>query len=304
MKTLAGSCWIIACAIIGMGTAAAGVVINEVYFEPADSDLTEETEFVELLNVSSESVDLTGWRLADGIEFLFPNGTSLAGGGVLVVAKSPPAIKRTFGVDALGPWTGKLSNNGEEIELRDNNGGMIDRVDYRFGFPWPSATAGSGSSMELLNPALDNDLGSSWRSSTGVKAGARTFVPKASRQWLYRPGSSEASTPTGLWRATRFSVDGTWRRGQTPIGYSDGDDNTVLRDMMNRYSCVFLRHQFNIEKGTLPSLVTLRTYVDDGARFLDQRCECFPTSDAHIEPNVSYVCRAEQRSSLERTHPG
>ncbi len=66
---------------------------------------------------------------------------------------------------ALGPWTGKLSNGGERVTLRNAVGEQVDRVRYDVGFPWPTDANGEGSSMELLHPSLDNDLGGSWRPS-------------------------------------------------------------------------------------------------------------------------------------------
>lgn len=68
----------------------------------------------------------------------------------------------------LGPWTGKLRNSGEKVVLLDSTGVEIDEVTYDVGFPWPISAQGEGASMELLHPALDNNLGGSWRSSTGL----------------------------------------------------------------------------------------------------------------------------------------
>ena len=59
------------------GDAAASVVINELHVNPANE--TQLIEFVELYNPSTEAVDLSGWFFADGIDYTFPDGTSLAG---------------------------------------------------------------------------------------------------------------------------------------------------------------------------------------------------------------------------------
>jgi hypothetical protein len=66
---------------------------------------------------------------------------------------------------ADGQYTGKLSNSGETIMLRDANGAIVDTVSYQTSFPWPTAAGGAGPSMELIHPSLDNDLGGSWRSA-------------------------------------------------------------------------------------------------------------------------------------------
>ena len=51
------------------------------------------------------------------------------------------------------------------------------------------------------------------------------------------------------WRQLSFVEDGTWATGQTSIGYGDGDDNTILGDMRNSYSTVYLRKTFILPPG-------------------------------------------------------
>jgi hypothetical protein len=60
------------------------VVFNEVHYHPADRESL--FEWVEVHNQMAVSMDLTGWRLAGGISYLFPEGTVLQGGGQLVIA--------------------------------------------------------------------------------------------------------------------------------------------------------------------------------------------------------------------------
>lgn len=143
--------------------SARAIVINEINYNPPDN--TVRTEFIELYNESGGAVDLSGWRFNDGIEYVFPAGTSLAPGGYLVVASEPAVMQQVYGVEALGPWTGALSSDGERVRLINASGEVIDEVDYRPGFPWPVSANGNGASMELMDPSLDNDLGSSWRPS-------------------------------------------------------------------------------------------------------------------------------------------
>ncbi len=96
-------------------------------------------------------------------------------------------------VPAQGPWLGKLSNDGERVTLSNELGQTVDEVDYRVGFPWPISANGDGASMELLHPALDNDLGSSWRSSVAPTPGIQNSVhdtnpPPNLRQVNHSPG--------------------------------------------------------------------------------------------------------------------
>ncbi len=94
---------------------------------------------------------------------------------------------------------------------------------------------------------------------------AKNYLQAADSSWRYRRGTSEPSNPLHEWRKLGFNEDASWFTGQTPIGYGDGDDNTVLSDMPGSYSTVYLRHGFNINAGSIPARLTLRVYVDDGA---------------------------------------
>lgn len=67
------------------GQAVARVVISEVHYHPAPVgtvfpgfDDRENTEFVEVLNLESSAVDVSGWCPDRGVDFCFPSGTVLA----------------------------------------------------------------------------------------------------------------------------------------------------------------------------------------------------------------------------------
>ena len=98
------------------------------------------------------------------------------------------------------------------------------------------------------------------------------FIPAQDTSWKYRKGTSEPSSPSWLWRTLDFQENEDWIQGQTPIGYGDGDDNTILTDMRGPninlsppYTSIYLRRKFIVERGKIPSRLILRTYIDDGA---------------------------------------
>ena len=95
------------------------VVFNEVFYNPVGRDT--ELEWVELHNQMAVDMDLAGWRIDGGIEYDFAEGTILPGGDYLVIAKNPDALALATGfADALGPFSGSLSNGGEELVLYNN----------------------------------------------------------------------------------------------------------------------------------------------------------------------------------------
>lgn len=139
------------------------VVINEIFYHGVD-DSPE--QWIELHNRSAAPVDLSGWRLSQGIDYVFGSGTQLAAGGFLVVAWDPAvfAVKHP-GVTALGPWSGSLRGKGEIIRLRDANDNVADEVHYHDRGRWPEWADGGGSSLELIDPNADNSRPESWAAS-------------------------------------------------------------------------------------------------------------------------------------------
>ncbi|MBK8000700.1 MAG: lamin tail domain-containing protein [Verrucomicrobia bacterium] len=152
------------------------IVINEIMFHPTTEQIAD--EWIELHNRGASAVNLAGWRLNRAVDFVFPN-VNLPAGGYLVVAASVPAFNALYpGVTAVvGGWTGRLSNSRDDIELEDATGNQIDLVSYAdegewatrtltgLGWEWNCLADGFGSSFELRQSALPNDVGQNWASS-------------------------------------------------------------------------------------------------------------------------------------------
>ncbi len=91
-----------------------------------------------------------------------------------------------------------------------------------------------------------------------VRPGEETKV--SGKNWRYFKGTS---APPLDWNQSGFDDSG-WPVGPGGIGYGDDDDATVLDDMRNKYTSVYLRKTFTIaDPSTLASLI-LRIDVDDG----------------------------------------
>src|SRR5690349_2788235 len=71
------------------------VVFNEVMYNPAGND--ESLEWIELHNQMAVDMDLSKWQLEGGINFTFPEGTIIAGGGYIVVAANKAALASATG---------------------------------------------------------------------------------------------------------------------------------------------------------------------------------------------------------------
>lgn len=158
--------------------ASTDVVINEMMYH-ALSDLDGD-DYLELTNVGSDPVDLTGWSFS-GITLTLPAGTSIAPGGFLVVAKDAAQFQSTYGFAPAAVYGGNLSNSGETVALRDATAATIDTVTYGTDDPWPTRADGTGPSMELIDSSLDNDDPLNWATATNA-AGRTPGAPNSVRR--------------------------------------------------------------------------------------------------------------------------
>lgn len=157
-----------AMSIATAATVAGGaVVINEIHYNPAGTD--DATEFIELFNTGTQSVDLAGWRFSEGVGYIFPTGSVLAGGAYLVVARDLAAFTAAYPLvrSVQGPFTsGKLDNGGERVTLADARETIVSTVRYADRAPWPQGPDGDGPSLELRHPALPLAYPQSWAASS------------------------------------------------------------------------------------------------------------------------------------------
>jgi len=142
------------------------IVINEIMYHPY-SNLNED-EYIELYNAQGESVSLDGWELSGGIEYRFPQSTTMAPDTYLVIARNRDRLIARYGLppeSVLGDYRGKLSNASDTITLNGVHGNVVDQVTYWDGGHWSSDADGYGSSLELTDPWQDNSNYQAWNPS-------------------------------------------------------------------------------------------------------------------------------------------
>jgi len=115
----------------------AGLVVNFGTIEYNPSSGNQDEEYIELTNPNNEDLDISGWVIDGGIDFVIPGGTViLANSSLYVVAKKAAFRNRASGPTAgqnhlvLGGFSGHLSSFGETVTLRDADGGFISSKTY------------------------------------------------------------------------------------------------------------------------------------------------------------------------------
>ncbi len=145
------------------------IVINEIMQNPS-AVADDQGEWFELFNASDSDVDINGWAIKDdgSDSHTIDNGGSLiiSAGGYLVLGINGD-IATNGGVNVDYVYSGiTLGNSDDEIVLIYSDGFTeVDRVNYDNGATFPDP---NGASMELNNPANDNNDGTNWAEATSA----------------------------------------------------------------------------------------------------------------------------------------
>jgi CotH kinase protein/Lamin Tail Domain/Bacterial TSP3 repeat len=169
------------------GPRVGPVTLNEIMYRPQDIGGTNDNsddEYIELLNITGNPVPLfdagvptNTWRLRGGVDYDFPTNLTLAAGEYVMLVNFNPtnatmtsAFRAKFsvapGVRLFGPYSGKLDNAGDDVELKKPATPVLgvtpyvvmDKVDYRDSAPWPGGADGFGLSLQRrMSNAYGND---------------------------------------------------------------------------------------------------------------------------------------------------
>ena len=213
---------------------------------PAGSPmLPDEFEYFELRNLSpTATLDLTGVRLVNGVEFQFAGSaiTSLAPRARVLVVKNPTAFAARYGsgLPVAGTFTGNLDNAGERLELLDASNEEI--LDFSYNDDWYPLANGHGFSLVVVDEAADPDAWnrrSQWRPSGAVSGSPGVddplppvLPPVLITEALTRPDGPAQRDTVEVWNPTDQPADlsGWWLTDDfnTPAKFRL-PDGTVLR---------------------------------------------------------------------------
>jgi len=140
--------------------------ISEIMYNPPGGSAYE---FIELKNVGSTPMNLAGMSF-EGIIFTFPdNAPALGPGEFVVLASNPQAFAERYPeVTPGGTFQAQLSNQGEEIILKDNRDKPVISLKYDDEAGWPISPDGRGDSLIFANLDGDPNDPKNWRSSSNL----------------------------------------------------------------------------------------------------------------------------------------
>lgn len=146
------------------------LALTEVMYDPpalgaiSGNDL----EFLELKNIGTNTLNLSGLTFSAGITFTFANNTLLAPGQFFVLTRNAGAFATKYPVVSIrGVYSGQLNNSGEAFTLSFPLGGNIFSINYDDQSPWPITPGGLGFSLVPKQSGVSQapDNGTDWRAS-------------------------------------------------------------------------------------------------------------------------------------------
>ena len=152
------------------------LVINEIMFDPD----TDNTEFVEFVNISGQTINIGGWRFEDengNFSRLAESNFLLEPGSYYVVAADSIIFSKyslnenlfILNISSLG-----LINTGELILLKDVKGNVIDSVWYSDDWHNRNFSLTKNISLERINPKLNGNDPANWSSSADISGATPT----------------------------------------------------------------------------------------------------------------------------------
>lgn len=144
------------------------LVISEIMYDlPGNNN--ESLEFIELHNRGVGALDVSGYSFTSGVDVVLNSNTIPAGGYYVISADSFEFVTAYgFSPDQRWRFGDNLDDDGVRLELRDPNGNLINRVNYKDQAPWPTNPVNDAASIVLCDPTLDNSVAGSW---------TKAFVP-------------------------------------------------------------------------------------------------------------------------------
>ena len=153
--------------------SATNLVISKLHYHPLDEPAQTSGEYLELMNISNQRVNLDGCQFTSGItfDFDFPQGYLLDPGQRCLLVRDEALFMTAFpevpSSLIVGAYSGALKNSGEQITLLDRDGVAIKDFTYDDASPWSPLADGSGPALILISPETNPDHGIAfnWRAS-------------------------------------------------------------------------------------------------------------------------------------------
>jgi phosphatidylserine/phosphatidylglycerophosphate/cardiolipin synthase-like enzyme len=223
------------------------IVVSEIAWMGTTASAAD--EWIELYNNTSSTVDLSGWTLnaADGAPSVALSGTVAPGAYFLLERTDDATVP---GVAADQTYSGGLSNDGEDLVLRDAGSTIIDRVDCSSG--WFAGHAEARVPTVRVDLSADGSLESNW---------------------TYSPRCGMATNTSGISRTCTLTVTNVGSAFNYSVAFND-------RVTTASYTTT---EQTRLERSLLDLIEGAASTIDIALYGLDRQSVVTALIDAHTE---------------------
>jgi len=207
--------------------------LTEIHYNPPAFEGTdgERFEFLELQNRGPVALDLSGLMFSDGLDYIFPSGTTLAPTAFCVLVNSASNFARLWPtVPVQGEYHGKLDNGGESLALAHPLGLNVFNISYDDMAAWPLSADGPGASLQRMNTATNVNDPANWIAS--VPTPGAPFNPDMDTDADGLPDVWELFHGTDAWVSDAEADpdgDGATNAQEFVAGTEPRDANSALR---------------------------------------------------------------------------
>ncbi len=162
------------------------IVVNEIMYEP----LTGFAEYVEIYNLSNDTINLAGWKIFEsgGKRYSLTSGSFYLKPGEFFLLASDSTIFQLFSylkenefsrrIKIVNSSDLSLSNVEDILTINDLFGNLIDSVNYSSKWHNPEIENTKGRSLEKINPSLVSNDSRNWSTSVN-KLGGTPLLPNS-----------------------------------------------------------------------------------------------------------------------------
>ena len=155
------------------------IIFSEINYK--SSTFTNAGDWVELLNTSSNAIDISNWKFRDDDDthnFNIPLNTVIPPSGRIVILFDSLLFTNRFPsvTNYVGQFNFGLSSNGDAIRLFDATGRLYQSVIYDDLLPWPQGANGNGYTLELVNANGNLSDGSNWQNGCPEGSPGSEFI--------------------------------------------------------------------------------------------------------------------------------
>ncbi len=143
---------------------ASSVIINEINYK--SSPVFDAGDWIEIMNTTKTDISLAGWSIKDGgsIPYLFDSSAVIPALGYLVIAEDTSKFRTYYQAvtNVCGPTGFGLSSSGETVTVKDSSGEIVNSIQYLSSAQWNQGASGTGYTLSLINPGVDNTMPENW----------------------------------------------------------------------------------------------------------------------------------------------